>query len=373
MRPREQKGQIVRKGDSWFLRVYESRVINGEVKRVRAAKLLGPVTTRGKNPPPAIEDRAKELLGNVNGNTVRPEMVLTMGDFWDHVYLPMVEKEKRPSTVSDYKDIWKIHLKPRCAGAWLKDVETYRVQQWLDAVGRTNPQLSRNRLRHIKALASGIFSQAIRLGYRMNPANPVRETRITSGATAGETHAYSLDEIQAMLNALPEPAATIVAVAAFTGLRRGEIAGLQGTDYQDGEIRVSRSIWEGIATDPKTAKSRGAVPVIGQLQRRLDLHRLRRGNPQTGPMFPTESGTPLSLNNVLTRVIQPVLTRCGVLVGGRVCNQAEADHKPDGHEYERDKSLPEWQGWHAFRRGLARPLCFGVPDVVIQRFCVMLI
>jgi len=39
----------------------------------------------------------------------------------------------------------------------------------------------------------------------------------------GETHAYTLEEEVRMLAILPEPAATIVAVAAFTGARKGEI------------------------------------------------------------------------------------------------------------------------------------------------------
>ena len=65
---------------------------------------------------------------------------------------------------------------------------------------------------------------------------------------------------------------------------------------------------------------------------------------QSGVMFPASNGQPLSLNNVLTRVIQPVLTRN---VQG-----SWADHKPDGHEYQREQSLVEWHGWHAFRRGL---------------------
>ena len=32
------------------------------------------------------------------------------------------------------------------------------------------------------------------------------------------------------------------------------------------------------------------------------------------------------------------------------------EHLPDSHAFERDKNLPLWQGWHAFRRGLATNL-----------------
>jgi integrase len=68
-----------------------------------------------------------------------------------------------------------------------------------------------------------------------------------------------------------------------------------------------------------------------------------------------------ALNNVLTRAIKPVLTRCAI------CQQPQSDHTADGHEYQRDESLPQWYGWHAFRRGLGSNLyALGVPEVVIQ-------
>ena len=50
-RKRKQSGQVVQSHGGWFVRFYESRVIDGVVKRVRVAKLLGEVTTRGKRPP----------------------------------------------------------------------------------------------------------------------------------------------------------------------------------------------------------------------------------------------------------------------------------------------------------------------------------
>ena len=73
-----------------------------------------------------------------------------------------------------------------------------------------------------------------------------------------------------MLRVLPDPARAIVAVAAFLGLRRGEIRGLEWPDYSGEEIRVMRSVWESITNEPKTRKSKASVPVISPLQRLLD-------------------------------------------------------------------------------------------------------
>lgn len=70
--------------------------------------------------------------------------------------------------------------------------------------------------------------------------------------------------INGILTALPEPAATAFAVAAFMRLRHGEIQGLLWENYSEGEMCVSRSIWNGRATEPKTRKGRAPVQVIRQ-------------------------------------------------------------------------------------------------------------
>ena len=127
-------------------------------------------------------------------------------------------------------------------------------------------------------------------------------------------------------------------------------------------MQISRSIWNGHVTDPKTRKGRAPVPVIRQLAERLELHRLRCGNPQSGPIFPNAAGKPLALGGVVTRVIVPALNRC------ERCGKSEADHNNKSHQYKRDSRIPEWQGWHAARRGLGSNLYrLGVPDIVIQR------
>ena len=79
-------------------------------------------------------------------------------------------------------------------------------------------------------------------------------------------------------------------------------------------------------------------------------------------MFKTRNNTPLSMNNLLNDQILPVLTRC------RSCQKGTSKHVGADHEYKRDKSLPEWHGFHAFRRGLATNLHdLGVDDLTIQQ------
>jgi integrase len=191
--------------------------------------------------------------------------------------------------------------------------------------------------------------------------NPAHGTAVSpAAAEPAETYAYSLDEIHAILPHLPEPAATIFAVAGFMGGRQGEIQGFCWEDYRDGQIYVSRSIWNGRVTEPKTRKGRAPIPVIKQLAERLELHRLSCGNPKTGPMFPNAFGRPLALTSVVNRVILPALNRCVH------CGKPELGHN-SAHGYERDARIPEWHGWHAARRGLGSNLYrLGVHEKVIQ-------
>jgi len=65
----------------------------------------------------------------------------------------------------------------------------------------------------------------------------------------------------------------------------------------------------------------------------------------------------------LQRVILPALSVCGV------CSKTEEEHTSETtHAYERNTVLPQWRGWHAFRRGVATNLNrLGVPDKIIQR------
>jgi integrase len=360
MQRRKQGGQIIRIGNRWYVRYWERRNVDGTIQRKRVTHCIGEVETRGKRPPADIVTEAERHMATVNSGTVPADRIVTIGDFVERVYLPWIAEHKRPSTAKGYRDIWEDHLKPLSEQVWLKDTRTYHVQGWLTQIG--TGRLSRNTLKHVKSVVSAIFTLAKQQDY-FQGENPARDTAINPRAPEPqETYAYALEEIQSILALLPEPAATAFSVAAFMGLRHGEIQGLLWENYHDGEMYVSRSIWNGRISDPKTRKGRAPVPVVRQLANRLEIHRLRSGNPVTGPIFANSLGKPLSLGSVVNRIILPALNPC------EACGKPESDHQKLDHPYKRDNSIPQWHGWHAARRGLGSNLYrLGVPDMVIQR------
>jgi integrase len=340
---RFQRGYVYRKADSWYVRYSDNGV-------QRAHRLARVVDCRTKS---AARQLADEFLAPINAMGDDPSSAVKLLDFVEDVYFPAAESQLRASTYTGYRNLWAQYLYSKLGGIKLREFRTADGERLLQAIAQDH-KLSVTTFRHIKAFLSGVFRYAKRLGI-LGTENPVRDVAIPKANAAGETHAYALDDILRMLEFLPEPAATVVAVAAFTGVRRGELRGLRWEDYDGKELKISRSFWRSIEQEPKTAKSKAPVPVIPQLAKRLELHRpaaevaANDCKIRSGLMFPGQKGlshdhdfviSPVDLDRLVREVIAPALRSHGL----------------------------EWHGWHAFRRGLATNLHhLGVQDKVIQR------
>jgi integrase len=334
---RHQEGYLYRKGSLWLLRYYDSEfAANGSIRRVQKTKKLATVGLECPTKTSA-RDLAREFLESINLARHTPEGAMTLLRFTEDRYLPFVEMHMRISTFRGYRNMWKRYLKPR-SEIMLRDFRTVDGERIIESIAAEH-KLTSTTLAHIKAFLSGIFRYAKRQGV-INSENPMRDVVLPKGKAAGETYAYSLEEITKMLNVLPEPAATIVAVAAFTGVRKGELRGFLWENYDGEQVLISQSFWRGHLLEPKTRHSRAPVPVIGQLAHRLDCHRTQSGSPANGFMFPGQAGKPINLDALAADVIVLAFIKAGI----------------------------QWHGWHAFRRGLATNLHrLGVADKTIQR------
>jgi len=360
----KQGGYIFRKGNTWFLRFRDTFVEGGRLVRTQVARTIAPVEPehmRLKRPPQSVQEIAEGYLRPVNDSKFTPESTQTLTTFVKQVYFPYAKTQKRASTTVTDRSRWHTHLKPRCGNIRLPEFRTVTGEQLIADIARKN-ELSRATLKQFKSFLSAIFKHAKRLGL-LDGENPMRDVSIPKSARGkAVTFASSLEEIQGMLRILPEPSRTVVAVAAYAGLRRGEIQGLRWEHYNGKQLNVEQSIWEGIAADPKSESSKAPVPVISALAKSLDHFKLVQGNPADGPIFRTSTGSALRLNNLLRSQILPVLNRC------ETCGKSEVKHDGAGHDFLRDESRPNWRGWHSFRRGLATNLhAIGVDDLTIQR------
>jgi len=317
--------------------------------------------------------------------------------FAEQEFFPFIRLQVRPSTANGYEARWR-QIKPWLADLRLRDTTTPDVQQILASIHKLGT-LNHDSIRALRYLLKMIFDHAIRMGLlNTNPVSSSKVPRRGEDEEREDTYAYSLEEVQQILAVLPEPARTAIATCAFTGVRRGELAGLlwENFDVKKGSMKITQSVWEGHVTRPKTKKSKAPVPMIKTLVRMLEAHRVRTAQakveaaqkqathakkslekttlppekrealtqiiataeklaanppiPHAGPIFASEAGSALNMNNLLNRQILPALNCC------QCCHKAEGDHAGADHKYNRDESLPSWHGWHGFRRGLGTNL-----------------
>jgi len=337
---------IFRRSGLWVMRFRETLNDGGTLRTVQRARPLCPSTVPKKQ---AREMALAEARKLEQSRPAKPEMVLSLGDFVERVYMPFAERELRFWTAKSYKVTWAKHFasRPHLTRMLLCSVHTSDIYAWLQEIvatdkTETGEMLGSATVKRLKSLLSGVFTLAVNLGYLQN-RNPVHGAMLPGGATAPkETQAYSLEEIAAMIAALSDPTARVmVAVAAFTGLSRSEIRGLTWEAWQGDQLHVLRGIVAGRIQETKTLARKAAVPLLPSLAQVLGRHRERGGNPVTGPMFRTAHGTPIDPNNLLRDQLRPAFKSAGITF---------------------------WHGWHGFRRGLASNLHrLGVQDLVIQR------
>jgi integrase len=336
-----QKGRIYKHGNSWVLRYRLPIMKDGQKVWKDCYQSLAPINDSYKSVR-SVEHLAKPYLEKANVQRLTASTTQPVRDFIEYRYFPHVEQEGllAPSTIFGYRHMFEKHLKNRLGNVYLCDFDTPTARKLLQRIAMESG-LSHTSLKHHKWFLAAVFKYAINEG-AFKGINPIPDVQLPKGASSEDTYAYSLKEILAMLEALAgEPtAATVIATAAFTGLRRSELRGLRWTDLRGDQLFISRTVWNTHERDKtKTAENKAPVPIVGVLQKYLEDY--RNGFPSDGFIFagPKKPTCSLNLANLARRIIVPTLKKAGV----------------------------EWHGWHAFRRGLATNLyCLGVKETTIQ-------
>lgn len=324
-----QNGNLFKRHGAWFLRFYRDEIVGGQPVRRRACVRLAPVNDDYRSRKDLQNEIDRHILP-VNRGAL-PEGGLTFSQFYEGHFLPhLAARNRKASTIRFYKDTYRTHLKARVGPIKLRDFTTATAQGVLDSI-----QLSHQSLLRIKTCMSAAFTVARQKDF-LRDANPIVGSKAEGSRAKFRGYAYTLKEISHMLSVLDEPARTAVAVAAFTGMREGEIRGLKWPDYTGTALSVRRAVWRTFVDTPKTEDSESYVPVIKPLRNILEEHK-RRVTTTDGYIFAgPKRGFALNLDNLAKREIRPVL-------GDR------------------------WHGWHGFRRGLTTNMYeLGIPPEVSQ-------
>ena len=343
---RLQRGHIFEAFGAFHVRYYVTELVDGKPVRKQKSERLCTndanhrleCNKRGKcSPDPAKEKKpawcrpiqrlADEVMDRVNKlsgtpDPDAPEDDLKIADFWKQTYLPHLEAEVKASTLNGYTKMWKSLLSKEFGEKTLKEYQTKMGTRFLTdlAMGKiTGRKCGARTVAHVKSLARATFGHATALG--LIESNPWHDAMSLSKKNSkGQTHAYTLEEAEDIVNALVDDSAArlVFALACFMGLRPGEIEALKWSDVSNGWLHVRRASWRGIVGTTKTEESVASVPLIQPVGAMLESWRVQSGNPTDGYMFPSnrrdENGElkPMVIHGLVKRDIIPVLEKKGV-------------------------------------------------------------
>jgi len=292
--PRRVSGHVFRKartkGPVWYVKY---RLPDGR----QVQRALGP-EWNGKGRPPdgyytkrTAEAALQAILTDARRGTLAG-MVKTGATFNDAAedWLRHGEHERglKPSTIRDYKSAVHKHLIPAFGTMRLEDVTGPAIEKWRSN-GIASKELTLRPAIKLTTILHGIFERACRV-YGL-PRNPVDDVERLRERYAAENYDfYTPEDVWALArNADSEQDAAIYLVAAFAGLRMGEILALRvkDIDFDAEAIRVFGNLDEAAGiVRPKGGHGR-SVPMVEPVAQALArlLQREHLTSPDD-PLFP---------------------------------------------------------------------------------------
>ena len=194
----------------------------------------------------------------------------------------------------------------------IKKITTARVEKFI----RARQEEGRNilTLRKILMVMGQIFSYAVR--HRYIDYNPLREAeRPRNRGHEGENEQKEMKvltpvQVKALLDHTKEQKYKMLfTLAAFTGIRQGELLGLkwEDIDWETKQIHVQRTFTKGRFFATKTKTSNRRIDLGPTLMLELKKWKLASGKNGLGLVFCNEAGTPLDHDNLYKRHFLPAL------------------------------------------------------------------
>jgi integrase len=212
----------------------------------------------------------------------------------------------KPTTRSGYRFHLDKYVLPRWGNIRLVDVRHGDVQAW---VGELSTTLGPSMVRQIHLVLAGVLKYAIRDGrITLNPSDGIQLPRLSSREHGYLTHA----QVRALAAECGDQG-DVVLFLAYTGLRWGEMAGLQinRVDFTRRRLDVARAISEprGVIVwgTPKNHERR-SVPFPGLLIAPLEAR--CAGRDPDEPVFVGADGGVLRAGNFRNRVFNAAVARC---------------------------------------------------------------
>ena len=321
-RRRYQSPTPQRRGAWWTIRYWRDELENGRHRRVFKRVKLAPATMNERE----VRKIAAEHLRPMNQGLETIGSVTNFGLYVEETYEPLVMPLLAKSTQDRYRGVLKNYLVPTFGNASLRDLTPMSVQRYFSQMATS--KLSQESKDKIRDVLASVLGSAVRYGLLIN--NPVQSVKLPPdkrGRRRVKPH-ITPEQFDELVNEVPEPYATMVYVAIYTGLRISELAALKWNDVDTDSITIDERYSRGDWSQPKSDCSNATIGVdrcvVERIHRLKQLTvRVRAGTavrkyklvktdgPEDLVFQSVRDGKPLRDNNILCRYIKPAGRKLG--------------------------------------------------------------
>lgn len=191
-----------------------------------------------------VAQKLKVITTSIDTGTYTVPSKMTVAqwlDIWHADYLT----NAKPSTISSYDATIRNHLKPGIGAIRLDSLTTHHIQEFYNTLlspSGKRKALSPKTIKNIHGILHHALQQAVLNNYiRTNPSNPCVIPKATRKKIKPMNEYQIADFIKAIQGHRYEH---MFLVALFTGLRQGEICGLQWecVDFDNGTILIDKQL-----------------------------------------------------------------------------------------------------------------------------------
>jgi integrase len=298
----------------WHVRYYVD--IPGEEKRQRKSVPIGPCTGNNKLTKPEAIRKGAEVVASLGVNTTehleramntRPVVTFKQRVEWCRRY-HKAWTDGKPSSVLSLENQLTKHILPRFGSLPLDSVDEAAVQEFVADLKRATFErnkraykLSRKTISNLVGMVKLVLGKKVWMAWELD-----------LGKTDNPRQRYfTEDELKRIVEGAEGQYRFLFALLAGTGMRIGEAAGLhiEDLDLENCVICVRRAVWNGREQRPKTKNAVREIDIDPGLAALLKQH--VAGRP-AGRVFEARNGSPISGNNILKRVLHPLLERLGI-------------------------------------------------------------
>jgi integrase len=322
-RQRFQDPRPTRRGKWWTVQVRRDEFVGGHLQRRKTRVRIAPATV------PEREARkiAAEYLRPQNQGLELVGSATNFNENVENTYKPLLMPLMAKTTQDRTRGVIANYLVPEFGKLSLRDLTPLTLQRYFS--GLANSPLAHESRDKVKDVVSSILGSAVQFGLLVkNPVEGIRLPAERRRKRKTKPH-VTPEQFEQLLELIPEPYASMVFVAVWTGLRVSELIGLKwedaGADSLTIDERCCRGDWDQPKSDASNATIAVNQTVIARINRLKHLTITFRNGTGTrrlpavkksGPgelVFQSvkDGKHPIRDNNILSRFIKPAGRKMG--------------------------------------------------------------